>query len=381
MRGVQRDETIEALRGLACLCVVVYHVIGYDAANGLRAADGTWLRAVADGFDAFHMPAFALIAGLVFALSPPRPGATLRFLRRRLTRIGLPLLVGTSVYLAALQVAATNTDAPDALWQAYLFPFMHFWYLQAILWVIAAAVLAERLGCLKGRWLELAILAAVAIYMVRAQLPMVFSLRLAAYLLPFFLVGVWLARSARAAGSGLAVLAPLSLGAAALAGWLALAGGFIEAPPVIANVLKLVAGLGLSIGLLRTRLAPGWLVRLGSVSYAVYLYHVFGTAAAREGLLALGQTSLALHLLVGTAVGIALPVAFRAALLQFGRIAPALPLTVIGEAPSRRAAAGPMAGPAVPSPAAEAGGGGQAPNPPSMVCCAPVTMPASDPTR
>ena len=55
---------IQSLRGLACLLLVVYHVIGATEMQGLRVHDG-WLPQLTAALDAVRMPVFGLLAGAV----------------------------------------------------------------------------------------------------------------------------------------------------------------------------------------------------------------------------------------------------------------------------------------------------------------------------
>lgn len=74
--------------------------------------------------------------------------------------------------------------------------------------------------------------------------------------------------------------------------------------------------------------------RIGQFSFTIYLYHVFATSAARMGLEALGVTSLAIHVPVGIAAGIASPIALHL-LLRRSTLTALIALGVRENAPLR----------------------------------------------
>jgi len=55
---------LETLRGLACILLVLYHVVGSDPAQGLMLADG-WLRWLNDGLAYLRMPLFTFLSGWI----------------------------------------------------------------------------------------------------------------------------------------------------------------------------------------------------------------------------------------------------------------------------------------------------------------------------
>jgi len=72
MPSQQLNGHIETLRGLACVLLVRYHVIGADPWQGLCIADGPvrWLN---DGIAYLRMPLFTILSGLVYGLRPFAP--------------------------------------------------------------------------------------------------------------------------------------------------------------------------------------------------------------------------------------------------------------------------------------------------------------------
>ena len=89
-----RIAHVEAIRGLACLMVVAYHVIGNDPAHGMRMAEGTAWWVVPRLLDAIQMPLFAFVSGWVFSIPTGDVGRFRAALGRKLLRLALPMEIG-----------------------------------------------------------------------------------------------------------------------------------------------------------------------------------------------------------------------------------------------------------------------------------------------
>lgn len=303
-----RDRPVETARGVACLLVVVFHVLGASTVTGLALPEQSPWAAFNRVLDYVHMPAFAFLGGIAYGYSPLRRSSAASFARKKAMRIALPLLVATTLYLAAQFLVPTSSARPDPAWHAYVYPYLHLWYLQALLWVLAAVALLDALGLLRGPGLALAFVGSVVVFSHRgAWLPPELGVIVGGYLLPFFLAGLawqrhggllrgWAVPSGLVGVSALGVLA----WGVPLAGWAEAA-------------LRLTAGIGLTSAFLAARPDWRWAVWLGGLSYPVYLYHVFGTGLARHALHGLGVSEVWPHLLVGTAAGIGAGTAVRTA--------------------------------------------------------------------
>jgi uncharacterized membrane protein YcfT len=82
---------IQTLRGLACLLLVLYHVVGDDPGAGLQVQDGM-LRWFNDGLAYLRMPLFTFLSGLVCGMRPFH-GDSRAFLLGKARRLLVPLLV------------------------------------------------------------------------------------------------------------------------------------------------------------------------------------------------------------------------------------------------------------------------------------------------
>lgn len=341
--GQQKLAHVETIRGIACIMLVSYHVVGDTPANGLELPLDHPLSALNHLFVDMRMPLFSFISGLVFhaATAPSRTGiaGTLAAKARRLL---LPMIVVGTLYWI-LQEITKGAERP--YWSLYVLPFQHFWFLQATFLLMAAHLLATAaLGGrdVKAAFILLGVSAALFVGLDRWR-PDVFSSYKAAYLGCYFyagyLAGHWPA-AIEALGRGTTSGGRL-LGAAALGAALVAAAAITTTPDgVMAAPLRDAAAvaIGLSVCLGLFLLRPVWapLVWIGGYSYAIFLYHVFFTAGSRMVLRGLVDDVGPWPLFVaGTAAGLAGPVLLWHLFIRHR--ATALPFLGIDLRPRRRA--------------------------------------------
>ena len=98
---VQKDTTIETLRGAVIILVVIGHVIGSESDGGMKVSDDSILRYLYYTFiDPIQMPLFTVIAGWVYALNPVGYEKINKFILKKVMRILVPMLVvGMSYFL------------------------------------------------------------------------------------------------------------------------------------------------------------------------------------------------------------------------------------------------------------------------------------------
>jgi len=295
---------IDTLRGLACLLLVLYHVVGDSTAAGLKLSAEHGLSIVNHLVAFGRMPLFACIAGFVYALRPlrPLPGETAQFIGSKMRRLLLPLLfVGTTFGLLRARMSGVTIDA-DFLLRMHLTSTDQFWFLKALFWIFLLIVALERFGALRRPEGFAGVLAASALWFVFWDSPDTFAISGAVYLLPYFLVGVAIRRFALDGRGSLAVAGCALLVAAALS-WSVF--GQPENRATIAA--KLLWGCGLAFVLIRTRMRSEWLAWIGRESFAVYLFHVFFTAATAAALVAIGVRDVGVLLVAGVLMGVGLP--------------------------------------------------------------------------
>jgi peptidoglycan/LPS O-acetylase OafA/YrhL len=293
----------QTLRGLACLLLVLYHVVGADPILGLRVEHGA-LRWFNDGLAYLRMPLFTFLSGWVYGLRP-FAGNSRAFLTGKARRLLVPMLVVGS-FFALLQALTPGTNSSVGPWYLlHLQPVAHFWFVEALFWVflvIWALELKHYIDDTKGLLLVLAL--ACALYLSVNGWHWL-SLDGAIYLMPYFLTGLLFSRFSlvhhlaktwvRLALAALALVAAVSMG--------------MPVPnPDRRGVAMLLVGLSLCMLCLGSGLVFPWLARIGRYSYAIYLFHVFFTAATRMALHRIGLDQQALNLSLGLLMGLGGPI-------------------------------------------------------------------------
>jgi surface polysaccharide O-acyltransferase-like enzyme len=294
---------IETLRGLACLLLVLYHVIGADASLGLRVEDGPvrWLN---DGLAYLRMPLFTFLSGLVYGLRP-FAGNSRVFLVGKVRRLLVPMLfVGT--LFALLQALIPGTNSTVGPWYLlHIRPVAHFWFVESLFWVFLVIWALERWNLLREvNGYLLALTLACALYLtVRGWFW--FGIEGAIYLMPYFLFGLAFSRFPLKhylanpwVRWGLLALATVAVI------WM----GMPVSNPDRRTVAMLAVGMSLCmLSLSLARVVP-WLAAIGRHSYAIYLFHVFFTAAVRITLNLVHIKFMPLDILMGLLIGLAGPI-------------------------------------------------------------------------
>lgn len=289
--------TLQTLRGLACLMLVAYHVIGATPEQGLRVAEG-WMRALADGLAPVRMPLFGFLAGWVHARHGRQGGAMLHDKAQRL--LWPMLTVGTA--FAVVQTLVPGTQAEPIEWATlHLLPVAHFWFLSSLFLIFVALVWLEPIWARRPHRVALTAGVAVAVYLSGWGVPWL-GIAGAVYLAPYFLLGYGLALTV----DGPARWPAWSLGAlvvaAALGLWAVLGeSDRLTAPMLLSGALSCLA---------LWRLAPSQrgLAWVGDHSYAIFLFHVFFTAGARIVLVRLGVEDHGVLFWAGLLLGVMGPV-------------------------------------------------------------------------
>lgn len=291
-RSVARDDAadsarVQTLRGLACLFLVGFHVIGSSTTSGMTVPDDSGWRLFANVLTPLRMPLFAFLSGFVYAYRPVRSGQEGRFARKKLLRLWLPLLtVSTIYYLTTLVAPDARGKLPlSEAWTIYLYGYVHFWFLQAIILIFAATLILEILGALStpGRF-GLVLAGAFALSSIAEPAhATLMSWRGALYLAPFFLLGLGANRFRDAireprvqAVCALTFVLAMTVNVVQMATW----SGVVQAGSIFFLVIGATGVLTLSAYFPRVRV----LERLGAYSFTVYLFHPFFVAPVRMAL-------------------------------------------------------------------------------------------------
>lgn len=311
-------DRVQVTRGIACILLVLFHVVGGNPNDGLRIADGTITRQILDVLIYIRMPLFAFISGYVYALKPLDPAAPRPFLQGKLRRLALPLLsVTTLFYLVALARAPVPAgEAVAGLLHAYFFSYEIYWFLQAMLLIFLILPLLERY--LLGHWQGTAIAVLIAFALTVPAEPLDFlSINGAIFLGPFFFIGIAARRFLGAFTPKQTIILTLVLCAA-----LALhIHNVATMPPHMGarrgTILSLVIGVLAPLLLVAHAPRIALLAKIGHASFAIFLFHIFFVVGARLLLGRLGIDNLAVHLIVGLAAAIAGPMLLQSILVRW----------------------------------------------------------------
>lgn len=304
----ERRLEIDTLRGLACILLVAYHVVGGTKYSGLLI-DGGWLREINDYLAYLRMPLFTVLSGYVYA-SRPFAGDGLGFVAGKARRLLVPMLfVGTTFAIMQELVPGANTTI-DNWYLLHIVPVAHFWFVESLFIIFLVIMPLEKFGLLSSMPAFLVVFAICTVIYLFFPITKFFSISGATYLLPYFLFGLWCARykvidSAPKAWIGITAVS--LLGAIAL----------LEGNDVSKRSLPaIVVGILACSLLLGSKIKIGFLARIGVYSYTIYLLHIFFTAASRIILGRIGVDSIPVLFLVGCVFGLLGPVVME---MIFGR--------------------------------------------------------------
>jgi peptidoglycan/LPS O-acetylase OafA/YrhL len=275
---------VQVSRGIACLLLVAFHTIGASSASGLHVPDDSPWREFTNLVVHVRMPLFTFLSGFVYALRPVRPGQAWAFAGKKLRRLGVPLIVASTL-LYGLHAAMHHQVAPLAqVWTIYVFPYWHLWFVQALMVVFAAVIVLEAAGAMAAFSRFMIVFTfALALYFVGPfQTWNVFGLHNASYLLPFFLCGLGAHRYRELLQSKLALVATVLcfIVAQGFHTYVVLTRTLAPIEPVDTRS-GLNLAIGVSAGLCALQLLPRMRVmeRIGGSSYVIYLYHPLFVAA------------------------------------------------------------------------------------------------------
>jgi surface polysaccharide O-acyltransferase-like enzyme len=134
--ATERTAWLDLARVLAIVAVLVVHVT-MNAVNGARTPEGSaswWAANVLNSSSRWCVPVFLMVSGALL-LDPRKTDRPRDFYRRRLARIGVPVLVWTAVYLAfrRLYLGEDVTAGEAARDVASGTPFLQLYFLYVLL--------------------------------------------------------------------------------------------------------------------------------------------------------------------------------------------------------------------------------------------------------
>ena len=319
MSAKQRDRSIDVAKGIAIIAIVLGHVLRGNAGADIVDGRGPLFDELDTALYAVHLPVFAFLSGLFVRRAVERDGRQ-TYLRSRLTLFAYLYVLWTVLQGAVKLVTGSLANSPltarglaESLW----LPDTQMWFLPFLALVTCASVVVPPWG--DRTRLALGTLVALVVSGVAWGLNGAVAGSQGLGLAVFFWVGVVVGPE----GVSRLKARPkvlLAAGGAVFVGVLALSDPVVATSSheprslatsglgVIASVAGVVAVLCLGQVLYRGPVA-GWLVFLGQCSLEIFLAHIIFTAATRITLEQVGVHSAAPHLVLGTLVGIAGPLA------------------------------------------------------------------------
>jgi len=329
----QKSLEIETLRGLACLLLVLYHVIG-PLGGGLKIDLGSPYRVIADSMVYVRMPLFTFISGYIYSLYKIRNNDFSSYFVGKVRRLIVPLFcVGVPFSVLQAVGPGVNKDVGvmDALLSFYV-PINHFWFLQAVFIIFMVVGLLEWRGLLRtATRLYLLWAAAALVFLLPPFAVDAFGINGAVYLLPFFVTGMICHDKVEVIKRTFKVVGPLVF---VLISVVLLYVSAVDREAIVdrRSLIGLLVGCVSCVALLSSDLRARWLVWLGGYSYAIFLFHVLFAATSRFILGRLGVHDETVLVLGGVSCGLIGPVLLS---MVFSRFA-VTSLLFLGERSSRK---------------------------------------------
>ena len=306
---------LQTLKGLACLLVVAYHVVGSGPGWGLDLPKSSLLVQYSEAISLLRMPLFTFLSGWVYSLRPVESGSYMAFIRKKFSRLYVPMVVVGLLFLGLSMLAPGVNNRPqaaDAL-SLFVYPYAHLWFVQALIAILAVVGIAEILGLLATpQRYALVLLGTIAVQLFGSPEVEFFSLGRASYLLPFFVLGIGVQRyaSSRQWSESLEVLLWLLFGgtlALHVAGITGAYGAPLEQRSFLALLLSCSGLLVLCRYVGRSRA----LEFIGGYAFTIYLFHIIFTSGMREFAAMAGIGNVPLLFVLGLTAGLLGPIAFE----------------------------------------------------------------------
>lgn len=278
---VSRNNSIDTLRAIACFALVAYHVIGSGPRVGLELPLEHAFQVLNQSGEIARMPLFSFLSGLVLAPAVTTRHQLNQSILKRTRRLLMPMLVVTTLFWLVRGVLITSNQA--SLIYVLTHSWAHFWFIQAIFCVNIVFYILIYVSGGRSRAVAAALLLMASLAYAGASIspPTFMSLKGALFLAPFFLLGFLCKPLLPMIGHSNLLLRALGLGML----FEALALGWVvnyEPGEVNVRIIKLIGGAGACFGLLIVAPSSRILAWIGQRSFAIYLFHVFFTAAVIE---------------------------------------------------------------------------------------------------
>lgn len=179
----KRNLTIDFIRGIAIILVVLGHNIQYGSGTVFYEVEGYFESTLFKFIYSFHMPLFALISGYLFLGTMKNP--VKQMLKKKILALILPILCWVTLecggYIIIL-IIKQEVEIVDFVY-TYLNKFLSsFWFLWAMFWCSLIVLFVENV--FKGRVWVYGIIMFFILFM-----PAIYNFHMYAYMFPYFVAG------------------------------------------------------------------------------------------------------------------------------------------------------------------------------------------------
>ena len=298
-----RNLQIDTLRGIACILLVAFHTVGYDADQGLKIGSGFY-RDINNTLLYIRMPLFTFLSGIVYSYKP-FSGNTSAFIKGKFRRLLIPMLiVGTLFAFTQHLIPGTNSNFEN-WYLLHIIPVGHFWFIGSIFLIFMVMIPLEKNKRLESKN-SFIIVFIIATLLFLANIDVIyFSISGAIYLFPFFLSGVALQRFSLIHyinnKARLLIISAVTLMFLLV---------FMNILPSNSNrnIIDLILGILACGSLIFINFKSTFLAKIGFFSYSIYLYHVFFTAGIRIILQQSGVSDINIIFALGVMLGVIGPI-------------------------------------------------------------------------
>ena len=268
---------VTTVRGIACLALVAYHVVGPSAETGMHLREASAWHYAMNSLDFVRMPLFTVLSGFLYARCRVERSSLGSFFSKKLLRLAVPLLFVTAVMVELRRHAYGD---PTSFTHAILFHYQHLWFLQSLILVFLCIALTDSFARLSTSGLCVAALTAAAASGA-IQITELLSLNGALYLAPFFLFGMILREEPDLLRKQSALSIALATAAIVMLAQQACLLGF---GPLLSRVSLPAFLCGCSAAYLLLVLCPRIAIfeAIGGYSYTIYLWHSMSAATVRS---------------------------------------------------------------------------------------------------
>ncbi|MBU2870039.1 acyltransferase [Colwellia sp. E2M01] len=301
--NTERSFSVDTLRGLACILLVAYHVVGSNYTNGLRISDGVY-RELNDLFALVRMPLFTFLSGYIYATRPYQLNLG-KYVKGKVNRLIIPMLTVGTVFAVIQHLVPASNQGIEHWYLLHILPVAHFWFIEAIFFIFILMIPLEKYKLLsRGKSFSIIFVLSSLLYVANIQIHY-FAISGVIYLLPFFLVGLAVQRFDLLRLINKEIKWGMSIIICVLMILL-----YNDKIPAEFNrgLLSLFIGCVSCYLLLAYQCKSTFLAKIGVFSYSIYLYHVFFTAGSRIVFSKFGMLDVNILFILSLVLGILGPI-------------------------------------------------------------------------